>query len=140
MEPPRATVPPYPIICKPHILNSPLEIFLQMDGPKPVVYYRLGLGLGLWLESWHHQGNRLGKAAALCSQSEKNNPSLMEGLFTLQAELQEAWMVPTGPCFNQRPGGNTDRHSGLHFLHWFTHDLCWWAGDSSLKQLNLSTY
>ena len=30
-------------------------------------------------------------------------------------------------------GSNIHRHAGLNFLHWFTHYLCWWAGDSSLK-------
>ena len=66
--------------------------------PKSVVYYGLGLGLGLWLDSWHYQGNRQWKAAALCDQSENNNPTLMEGWYlTSQAELQVAWMVPTGP-------------------------------------------
>lgn len=62
------------------------------------LYYGLGLGLALWLDSWHYQGNRQWKAANLCDQSENNKPSLMEGWYlSPQAELQVAWMVPTGP-------------------------------------------
>lgn len=124
---------PPPSLLQASHLERPSGDFSPDERSKACGLLRTTIRLGLWLESWPHQGNRPWKAAALCSQSENNNPSLMEGWFTLQAEFQVAWMVPTGPSFNQPPGSNIHRHTVLNFLHWFTHDLCWWAGDSSLK-------
>lgn len=68
-----------------------------MNDPKPVVYYGATIRARVMVRILAPLGEQTMEGSRLCSQSENNNPSLMEGWFTLQAEFQVAWMVPTGP-------------------------------------------